>query len=114
MNKEFSICLCNETIKKNFHYPVISYKVELFGSWNNWTIGQLAHIEHEMSRTQQGRWSRTLKFCTNINLPYGTYEYKWKFTYKGSPHRTHVFWLSDSSKIINLNDYNQNNIYVCK
>ena len=112
MEKEFSICLSNDIIKKHFHYPVISYKVELYGCWNNWTLGKPAHIEHEMSRSQQGRWTRPLKYHTFIKLNAGTYEYKWKFTYKDAPHRTHVIWLNDETKkITNSNSWNQNNIF---
>jgi hypothetical protein len=114
MEKEFVISLHSNIINDKFHYPLLSYKVELFGSWNDWSIGHPAIMEYEMSRGTNNKWIRMPKYCTRIKLNKGKYEYKWKFIYKDihNPLKNHVVWLIDGGTDIASNDnWNQNNIF---
>jgi len=121
MEKKFVITLHPNIIKDKFHYPIMFYNVELWGSWNDWSFGTPASLEYEMSRIHSGRWVQTINFNSKIVLDKGKYEYKWKFTYNNKNNngndilREHVVWLNDGLNILtNKHGWNQNNMFEYK
>jgi hypothetical protein len=117
MEKFFIVVLHANIVKDKFHYPILLYNVELWGSWNNWSDGTSAKMEYEMSRTGSGGWSQTINFRAGIKLNKGLYEYKWKFTYndKNNLLKGHTLWLTDGlNTLTNKHDWNQNNIFEYK
>ena len=112
LEKELYLILQHNLINEKFHYPLICYKVELFGSWNNWNYGTVANMEYEISRNN-GKLSRIIKYVAKINLKKGKYEYKWKFSYfdKNNNAKNHIIWLTDDNNKLEDNDgWNKNNI----
>lgn len=113
MEKKFVITLHQDIVKDKFHYPILFYNVELWGSWNNWSTGVSAKLQYEMDRIHSGKWSQTINYCSKIKLNKGKYEYKWKFTYIDDNNllKNHTVWLNDGlNTLTNKHDWNQNNI----
>ena len=117
MEKKFVISLQPDTIKDKFHYPLLSYKVEIYGSWNDWTIGHLAKMEYKKARNENNKREQLAKYYAKIKLDKGIYEYKWKFSYYeiNDPLKTHTIWLNDTTgTITNNEEWNQNNLFEYK
>ena len=117
MQQKFGISLQYDTIKNNFNYPILSYKVELYGSWNDWVMGSPAEMDYELSRSKNKKKKRIAKYNAKIKLDKGIYEYKWKFSYNDidDPLKTHVVWLNDTiGTITNHENWNQNNLFEYK
>jgi hypothetical protein len=115
MEQQFIISLHHDIIKEKFHYPILSYKVELCGSWNDWTIGYPAEMNYEMSKSKNKKKKRIAICNAKIKLDKGIYEYKWKFSYNDidDPLKTHVVWLNDTiNNITNNEQWNQNNLFI--
>ena len=117
MEQEFVISLYPDTIKKIFQYPLLSYKVELYGNWNDWTMGCLGKMEYKKARNENKKKKRIATYNAKIKLDKGIYEYKWKFSYNeiDEPLKTHTIWLNDTiNNITNNEQWNQNNLFEHK
>ena len=113
MVKKFTLSLNQNVINEKFHYPLLYYKVEIFGSWNDWIQGTIAKMGYEMSKNESFKFCQIVKYNSKVKLNKGTYEYKWKFSYshKDDITKNHVVWLNDDHNIITVNDgWNTNNV----
>ncbi len=115
MEQEFVITLHYDIIKDLFIYPPNLYTVELYGSWNDWTMGHTATMQSGMSTSKNiNKKKRPARYTAKIKLDKGTYEYKWKFSYIyiNDPIKTQVVWLNDTiNDITNNENWNQNNLF---
>lgn len=87
-------------------------KVEIWGSWNNWTLPLIAkEYQSTTYYTKNGeKIIRDRRFLASIKLGKGIYEYKWKFI-----HKNFTYWIIDPKKKIIKNDnWNENNLYIYK
>lgn len=87
----------------------INSTLELFGSWNNWTTGTLCTL---------ATLNKDFYAYCLLDIPEGTYEYKFKFTGNCSLGRR-TEWINDKSNrshvseyynqllIVNSDEYNQ-------
>lgn len=67
-------------------------KVEIWGSWNNWTL-LLTAKEHPSTTYYTKNGEKIVKdrrFLASIKLRKGFYEYKWKFI-----HKNFTYWIID-------------------